>query len=476
MKIRLPAKELNHALTGLSKVVSRRSTLPILQAVRIDADGTGVRIAGTDLDSHLTFRFPAAESLKPGTVVADMSRLKGLLARAAKDEAAIETAGEQAATVTLDGPLGTREHALSTYEPEEWPVMPRPVPTQPVDPSFLETYRRLLPFTSRDQTRAVLCGVCIERGESGHTMIATDGRRLTSVNSLALPLEDSCIVPTHKLLAWPRLGPDCRIGADGEQFSLVSGPWCFQTRLIQGHFPNWRQVTPPPGDNGFEVPDEDLPVLEEALRTLPGNTTDSRMVVFTGNGEGLRVAGLDPDTERWSFCSLPGTRTKGTVGIAVNRDYFHDALRAGFRSFHCSDELSPLTATDGNGSVHVVMPLRTEMPTNVKQSKPPATPPAPAPRESPAKKPEKSPAAPANHPESTRRRQMSETPQKTDELAAFAELQAAAGEVKTKLQEARAAVARVTTAAKAAMKEARQQRAEVEAARATLAKLKAIDL
>ena len=71
---------------------------------------------------------------------------------------------------------------------------------------------------------------------------------------------------------------------------------------------------------------------------------------------------------------------------------------------------------------------------------------------------------------------MSEQTQKTDELAAFAELQAAAGEVKTKLQEAKAAVTRLTVAVKAAMKEARQQRSEVEAARATLAKLKTIDL
>ena len=71
---------------------------------------------------------------------------------------------------------------------------------------------------------------------------------------------------------------------------------------------------------------------------------------------------------------------------------------------------------------------------------------------------------------------MSEKIQKTDELAAFAELNAATGEVKTKLQEARSAVTRLTTAVKAAMKEAKQQRGEVEAARATLSKLKAIDL
>ena len=71
---------------------------------------------------------------------------------------------------------------------------------------------------------------------------------------------------------------------------------------------------------------------------------------------------------------------------------------------------------------------------------------------------------------------MSEQTSKPDELAAFSELQAAVGDLKNRLQETKSAVARVTAAAKAAMKEARQQRAEVEAARATLSKLKAIDL
>ena len=71
---------------------------------------------------------------------------------------------------------------------------------------------------------------------------------------------------------------------------------------------------------------------------------------------------------------------------------------------------------------------------------------------------------------------MSEKTQKTDELATFGELQAAAGEVKSKLQETKLAVTRLTTAVKAAMRDARQQRSEVEAARATLSKLKSIDL
>ncbi len=71
---------------------------------------------------------------------------------------------------------------------------------------------------------------------------------------------------------------------------------------------------------------------------------------------------------------------------------------------------------------------------------------------------------------------MSEKNTKPDELATFAELQAAAGDIKSKVQETKTAVTRLTTAVKAAMRDARQQRAEVDAARATLSKLKAIDL
>ena len=55
-EIVMPASALKEALPGLSKIVSRKSTLPVLQSVRLKRDGEGkVTMLGTDLDAFATY-------------------------------------------------------------------------------------------------------------------------------------------------------------------------------------------------------------------------------------------------------------------------------------------------------------------------------------------------------------------------------------------------------------------------------------
>ena len=57
MKFTISLKELKEAVTGLSRVVGSKVTLPILGAVRISGDADGVRITGTNLTEHLSRTF-----------------------------------------------------------------------------------------------------------------------------------------------------------------------------------------------------------------------------------------------------------------------------------------------------------------------------------------------------------------------------------------------------------------------------------
>src|ERR1700744_947312 len=55
--IKLPIAELKPALAGLSKIISKRSSLPVLSCVRIDRTKDGwITLTGTDLDSFVTVR------------------------------------------------------------------------------------------------------------------------------------------------------------------------------------------------------------------------------------------------------------------------------------------------------------------------------------------------------------------------------------------------------------------------------------
>ena len=54
-EITLPVPELKIALSGLSKIIGRKTTLPVLSHVKVSRQNNGaITLQGTDLDSHVT--------------------------------------------------------------------------------------------------------------------------------------------------------------------------------------------------------------------------------------------------------------------------------------------------------------------------------------------------------------------------------------------------------------------------------------
>ena len=356
----IPARELHTALTGLAKVTPRKATLPILQGVLIEAAGNTVRLTSTDLESTVSYTVVNAAVTEPGLViVADAKRLRELVSQAAKDNAVISTA-DTLARIRLQGPLGARESMLAVADPAEWPLLPAEIPVQDAGAPFTELYRTLLPFASTDETRYVLNGVAIDVDKTGTHMVATDGKRLAAFSTAAMPVPATVILPHSKFLSWTQLGAENRIGVSKEgMFRLVSGPWSYTTKLIDGQFPNWRQVVPrSAGANGFEVAEADLRLVEDAVRTLPGGNDGEKGISLSAHAGALRLSACDPEVG-WSHRDLPNSPCHGE-GTAVNRSFLLDAVRAGFTQFRWQDGRSPLLSTTKTGR-HVLMPLRLEV-------------------------------------------------------------------------------------------------------------------
>jgi len=75
-QITLPVTELKTALSGLSKVVSRKSTLPVLQSVRLSRDVEGrVTLAATDLDTFVSYRLQEPQPAQPFDVLLPYDQL-----------------------------------------------------------------------------------------------------------------------------------------------------------------------------------------------------------------------------------------------------------------------------------------------------------------------------------------------------------------------------------------------------------------
>jgi len=400
MTFKFHCRELVQILTGLGRALPKRASLPALKNVHLSGgQGQPARIQATDLDQHVTYTVPDSVSDQaPGILILPHKELMKLIKAGKDDQVTIQSSDSpDTARIVLDGELGRREHFLPVLDPEEWPEAPTPIQVRKTDGQLLELYRSLLPFASSDPARHVITGIRVEPHAQGHTLVATDGRRLCTAGGLVLPDDLNSILPPSKFLEWNRLDGECAVGFHDGHYRIETGPWEIQGRLIDGTYPSWKQVIPDRNDEDqiLKLAQEDLPVLEDAIRTLPtGNLTgkdaQDAMIHILAQGDVPALAACD-GRGNWAFRPLPHSTITPGEGTALNRRDLLQAVQAGFLVWRFRDELHPLQSTK-DGDVHVLMPCRREVAPPVEQA-PESVParPVPVPESVPEPEPETNP-------------------------------------------------------------------------------------
>ena len=478
MKLLIPKTDMKEALTGLSKIVNTRASLPILGHIRLDADNKSIRLSGTDLDQTATYSINGHTSLpKTQCMLIPLDALQSILKTTQGPTIEIENSGKSEITVgsSVGGQVITRR--VNSPDLDEWPNLPELAPTKPVEPKLLEHIRQALPFASTEDSRYVLKGVYLDVADKKcHKVVATDGRRLTALNSVRLPLTDSVIVPASKFLSWNKLTGESSIGADktNELLTLIVGPWTYTTKLTSGTYPNYKQVIP--GGNGLcslEISADDTELLIKALPSLPSFGSCGDTVVLRMEPSAIRVYVRETATSGESAIRLENSQFTGKpMSIGVNRHFFRHALQAGFRLYELTDSICPLVgrlSKEDIHSVHVLMPMRTcdsevQKPETDQVEAPTQTAPI---------------ATTTVQTQQTTNKEKS-MPKKTDETLATTEANSfdrilEAYEIaKTAVRQANIALTDVANAVREAIREDKVRRKEVADVRAGLAKLQSI--
>jgi len=248
LKLTCTREELAEKLALVSRAVSTRSAVQVLQGVLLRAEGGRLHLAATDMELSLraTLEADVAEEgavVVPGRLLGDIARLlpEGTVALSAKPD-------EGAVTVEC----GPASYRLQAYSVEDFPRLPEvdTVQTSSVDaPALLDTIGRVSRAASRDESRPVLTGVLVQFEGAKLVMAATDSYRLavkeTELGDVAPDLE--AIVPARALIELVRIAG----GADTVELGVlenqivfgVDGVW-LTTRRIDGQFPNFRQLLP----------------------------------------------------------------------------------------------------------------------------------------------------------------------------------------------------------------------------------------
>jgi DNA polymerase III subunit beta len=259
---------------------------------------------------------------------------------------------------------------LRTLRAEDFPTLPEPSPeTRIALPAgaFVETVSRVARSASRDETRPVLTGILMSASGRELRMVATDSYRLSvkeTVLETALSGSLEANVPARALQELARIAqqaPDDSLAVSVGQNQVVFeiGRTILSSRLIDGQFPNYRQLLPESVEHELRLASAELTDVVRRISLLAQKNAPLRLSFGDGT---LTVSAQTPDVGEASE-AIPVPFTGEPFEIGFNPEF----LRDGLESIE-SDELvlkliSPLRpglieSPDTGDFVYLIMPIR----------------------------------------------------------------------------------------------------------------------
>jgi DNA polymerase-3 subunit beta len=362
IKFKVTKEAILDGLQRVQNVVSTRTTLPILSNVLVQATSGSLSLTTTDLDVAVRCRIQADVS-KEGATTLPARKLFLILKEVVAPEIEVEVDDRNAASIRC----GTSFYKIMGLPEEEFPRFPEPgsAKTVKIEQSVLRGMLKKTAYAvSSDETRYVLNGVFIGLKADKLTTVATDGRRLAlTEHEIEVPKggETELIVPSKAVGELERLLGDqgevkLSIGENQILFELDSTT--LASKLIEGTYPNFRQVIPTETKERITLERELLLAALHRASILASEKSQSVKLDFAKNT--LTITATTPEVgEAKETLSI---NYKGKeIAIAFNPQYLMDPLRnldADEIFLELIDELSPGVVKVNEPFLYVLMPMR----------------------------------------------------------------------------------------------------------------------
>lgn len=366
-QITLPAADLKQALPGLSKVVSRKSTLPCLQSVRLTRTQAGVvTLAATDLDTFVSYNLEHSQKGEPLDVLLPFEQLNKT-GKGSGGDVIVAQESKLKAKLRYQVAGSSLEQSVATLSPDEFPPTPKVTePSCKMPENFGECLRQAFETSSTDQSRYVIQGAYLDVKEPKcHTIISTNGRCLFAANTFKFDLKESVNLSRQKFLEWNGfLTGECEMAVKAEKsgsgwVKLTTPRWECVVKQIDGQFPNWRQVVPADTEKWTKIQLSEAAIKQmlNLSSKLPGDDHENRTLQLRVDWS-LHLEGRNKDDKDFTSAEIADVKITGkSVTTALNREYLQTALRCGLNEIRIRSELEPLVFLKP-GKRFVVMPVR----------------------------------------------------------------------------------------------------------------------
>lgn len=362
MLIKVVKSDLEEATSTVSRAVSTRSTLPVLTGINIKASGEKIDLKSTDLELSIDSTIPANVE-EEGNVVVPAKPFFEIVKNLNEGQIRIlsDTAGTE---LTIEGE-GSR-YKLRTFPPEDFP-QGKQIPEGKViklSGNVLEdALKKVTKSASRDENRLTLTGIYVETGKNDVLFAATDSYRLAVCTVGCEKCEEGVIkiVPSRAFDELSKiLNEDTvEIVFTENQMFVSQQNWVFQSRLIEGQFPAFKQLFPEESNVDVIVATEDL---RSALKSVSAILKSSPVIIEVSEKE-AKVRGSNSDLGEAE--ELIEVEANGNIKVAFNYVYLLEGIKnisSDRIKVEMQEDLNPavIRPLDEEEYSYLLMPVRNE--------------------------------------------------------------------------------------------------------------------
>jgi len=252
VKITAKQEHLSHGLRVAGRAVASRSPLPITTNVLLATDGGRLKISATNLDIAIS-TWIDTDIAEEGAITLPAKLLSEFVDTLPGEpiDLTVKTGGHSGHLVS-----GRYEATIRGMDASDFPVIPtaEEQPAATVEPRLLKEMIDQVAFAAAmDDTRPILTGVLATFSDQQLTLAAADSFRLAvRSGGLTGPASGdfSVIVPARTLAELAKILPDgeepveITVTPNRNQVVFRAPDIHVVSRLIEGNFPNYRQIIP----------------------------------------------------------------------------------------------------------------------------------------------------------------------------------------------------------------------------------------
>lgn len=378
MHVVVSKKDLLRILNRCQGVADKKSTMPVLGNVLLEAKAGTIQLSATDL--YVAVRGSVkAEVEQPGTIAVGARDLFERVKMMPEGQVSISTSEGAATTIRAVG--SARRYTLHGIPGDEFPKLPVPDDAAPSMSLPVDTLHELIAKThfsiSTDETRLHLNSALFEWDGERVRMVTTDGHRLSKME-VSVPGKHATatmLIPNKGIQELKRLceeargekadeaSPELTMTQSGPNAFFSLGGFQFSVKLVDAQFPPYQRVIPEQTERAIRAPKD---AVQEALGAVSVAASDrTGGVKLTITEDKIRFESESPESGA-GFDEIAVDYRGAEVTVGFNARYFIDVLKVVDDDeviLGISGELDPAVVRPAHedtakNHVAVIMPMR----------------------------------------------------------------------------------------------------------------------